>query len=75
MLWKGNAPSSGEEWQVAVDAAKFCLMVESCQQYGLIRAEVKVNRERCEQVLRDGAERGYEPAPPDLLMEKFLPAS
>jgi hypothetical protein len=50
------------EWQEAVDAAEFMLLLDSSRQYGLVTGGPKVNIERCEEILREGKQRGFEPA-------------
>lgn len=55
-------PTTPEQWQVAVDAAAWCLTVDSCRQYGLLRGGPKVNVERCQAVVDEGKARGIEPS-------------
>lgn len=57
-------PTTPEEWAVAVDAADFCLLIDTMQQYGLITGGEAVNVERCTQILERGADRGIFPTPP-----------
>ena len=65
-------PETVEEWQEAVDAAEFFLTMDSARQYGLVQTDMRVNAERCEELLRRGKERGIVPASIDKLCEKFL---
>lgn len=54
-------PLTPVEWQEAVDAAEAYLALESAKAYGLVRGGPVVNVQRCEQLLRDGKQRGYSP--------------
>lgn len=60
-----NDPTKPEEWAAAVDAADFCLLIDSAQQYGLIEGGDNVNVDRCAELLNAGADRGVFPTPPD----------
>jgi hypothetical protein len=53
-------PRNPDEWQEAVDLAEALLAVDSAEQYGLVTGP-KVNTERCELILRSGAQLGYRP--------------
>lgn len=65
-------PQTAAEWQEAVDAANFFLIVDSCRQYGLITGGPDVDQERCSDILTRGAALGYQPAPIDELCRKFF---
>jgi hypothetical protein len=67
-------PRTPDEWQLAVDGAKFYLGVDAARQYGLITGGPKVNAERCQRLLELGKRKGYTPAPLGLLVDKFLGA-
>jgi len=58
-------PQTPDEWQAAVDADDFLLLVDSAQQYGLITGGEGVNVERCVALLERGADQGIFPSPPD----------
>jgi hypothetical protein len=58
---KKRDPETAEEWQEAVDAAYFVLVLDSCRQYGLIEWDGKPDIERCLKVLEEGKRRGYTP--------------
>ena len=67
-----NEPETAEQWQEAVDAAEFFLAMDSARQYGLVETDVRVDVERCVELLRRGKARGIEPASLDKLCERFL---
>ena len=67
---KPSQPHSREEWQEAVDAAHTLLLVDSARQYGLIIGGPNVHIERCEEILRQGHERGIRPT--DDCVERIL---
>lgn len=54
-------PRTPREWQDAVDAAQFCLEIESCRMYGLIEGGPEFNVERCVAILERGARKGIFP--------------
>lgn len=59
-------PRTREEWQEAVNAAYFGLLLDSAFQYGLVVKEdgstdSGVNVDRCHRILRDGKKKGFEP--------------
>lgn len=54
-------PQTPEEWQEAVNAAHFCLLVDSCRQYGLVETDMAINQARCEELLERGKALGYTP--------------
>jgi len=58
-------PETPAEWQAAVDAADFYLLLDSAQQYGLIAYDGKVDTGRCLDILRRGAQTGVMPSLPD----------
>jgi len=58
-------PETPDEWQSAVDAADFCLLISAACQYGLITGAPRINVERCQELLERGAELAYFPTPPD----------
>lgn len=68
-------PISDQEWQEAVDAAQFYLLLDSCRQYGLITGGPAVSAERCEQILKFGKTRGFRPAPTEDLVRRFIPGA
>lgn len=63
-------PQTPEEWQEAVDAAKFFLLVHDCMLYGLIEDCPTINVERCEQPLMEGMQGGFFPLSEEALIEK-----
>jgi hypothetical protein len=54
-------PETGEEWQAAVDAARFCLEVDSARQYGLIETDMQIDATRCLFILEKGRAQGITP--------------
>jgi hypothetical protein len=57
-----NEPSTPQEWQEAVDAARGAIGLNAAHQYGLILMEMSINVARCEDILERGAALGYQPA-------------
>jgi hypothetical protein len=55
-------PVTQREWQDAVDAAHFYRCVADCQMYGLITGADNINIQRCDWILKRGAELGIYPA-------------
>ncbi len=55
-------PTTREEWQLAVDAAKALVLIDAARAYGLIRGGPAVDVERCCEILDGGAARGIFPA-------------
>jgi hypothetical protein len=49
------------EWQAAVDAAHFYLLIDSGVQYGLLETDHEINADRCEQLIIAGEKRGIVP--------------
>lgn len=56
-----NDPTSAAEWQAAVDAADFFLLIDSARAYGMIVYDGDIHVDRCLGMLRKGAERGVLP--------------
>ena len=57
-------PKTPQQWQCAVDAAQGLLYLDSARKYGLVTGgPANINIERCEEILRRGAEMGIWPAP------------
>jgi hypothetical protein len=54
-------PTRPEEWQDAVNAAEYWLLIHSAVCYGLVTYSGSINVDRCEAILKAGAERGYRP--------------
>jgi len=59
-------------WQELVDSAHALLALDSAQQYGLVAGGPKIDHARCQQLLKEGAERRIYPSPD--AVEKFLAA-
>jgi DNA-binding XRE family transcriptional regulator len=60
-------PHTPEQWQEAVDAADYLLILESAIQYGLLTLIADpdaINVERCRTLLLCGAQRGVYPTDP-----------
>lgn len=60
-------PRTPEEWQEAVNAAYFALVLDSAFQYGLLEREdgsttSGVDVDRCRRILEAGAKKGLTPA-------------
>lgn len=58
---KPREPSTRLEWQEAVNAAEFGLLVSSARAYGLITAGPEFDLDRCERILADGKAQGVVP--------------
>lgn len=58
-------PQTPAEWQAAVDAADFFLLVDSACQYGLVVYDGQIHIDRCLDILRRGAAAGVVPSLPD----------
>lgn len=56
-------PETAEEWQEAVNVAEFYLLLDSARQYGLIEGGPLIDIERCEELLRRGRQKGFQPRP------------
>jgi hypothetical protein len=56
-------PEIPAEWQAAVDAAYFYLLLDSARQYGLVVGGPQVDVARCAAILAAGEARGYVPTP------------
>jgi hypothetical protein len=54
-------PSTPEEWQDAVNAAEYWLLVHSAVCYGLVEYSGTINVDRCDAILKAGAELGIRP--------------
>jgi hypothetical protein len=54
-------PATPAEWQDAVEWAETCLLLESAIAYGLVVGGPKVDGDRCVELLKRGAARGYVP--------------
>jgi hypothetical protein len=54
-------PQTAEDWQMAADAAEGWLKIKSAVDYGLVKLNLQLNVERCEQLLQSAAERGITP--------------
>ena len=54
-------PQTPQEWQEAVDAAEAYLGLDSAKMFGLVRGGPVVNTFRCQQLIRQGKERGVVP--------------
>lgn len=66
-------PVTPQEWQSAVDAAEASLLLDAARTYGAITGgPVRVDVRRCEQLLVEGAERGFTPTVDAI--ERFLAA-
>jgi hypothetical protein len=65
-------PRTPKEWREAVDAAEFYTCMDSARQYGLIEGGPTVNLDRCDEILKRGAELGYRPRPIEQLVEEAL---
>lgn len=56
-----NDPQTRLEWQEAVNAADFLVLLDSARLYGLVTGGPAVNVERCERILADGKAQGIVP--------------
>lgn len=63
-------PQTNEEWQQAVNDARFLLLLDSAKQYGLVETDIEVNVDRCDEILEEGRGLGFLPDPDDLLIER-----
>ncbi len=66
---KPKMPITPEEWQLAVDLAEGAIAVTAARAYGIITGGPDIDCDRCEEILAEGAKRGYLPAPNAI--EKF----
>jgi hypothetical protein len=64
-------PNTPEEWQQAVDAAKFLRAFHDAKLFGLVTGP-KINVDRCDDLLRRGRDRKVFPADLDVLCRKFV---
>ena len=55
-------PRTPEEWQDAVNAARYFLIIADCTSYGILHYRGEVNLGRCNDILQRGAARGILPA-------------
>lgn len=65
-------PSTREEWQEAVDGARFSLLVHDARLYGLVETDLVVDVARCEEILRRGRARNARPRPDDVIIAEHL---
>lgn len=68
---KAKATKTPTEWQEAVDAAEFYLLLHSAIAYGLVTGP-KVDVDRCEELLRCGKAMGFRPLSHQQLIKKYL---
>ena len=61
---KMRDPKSAAEWQEAADTAAFLVLLESNRAYGLVTGGPEVDVRRCEAILAQAKERGFEPHDP-----------
>lgn len=54
-------PRTPAEWQNAVDAAEAAMALNDARLYGLVTGGPSVNVDRCDDILRQGAQRGFHP--------------
>lgn len=57
-------PTTPEEWQGAIDAAAFLVLLDAARQYGLITGGPEANIARCVELLERGAAFGIFPIEP-----------
>ena len=67
-----QTPVTPEEWQEAVDAARFQLLVHAAFVYGLIQTGLEIDVARCQRILALGRQKGFEPNSAVVLYKKFL---
>jgi hypothetical protein len=67
----GRNPHTPAEWQEAVNAAEFGLILDSCYQYGLLTGP-KVDTARCLMILERGRGLGIKAAPHAELIKTFI---
>lgn len=65
-------PVTPSEWQEAVDLSEFYLILDSAVKYGLITGGPVINQERCVALLKRGLIKGYTPAAPSKLIDRYL---
>lgn len=58
---KRRMPQTDAEWQEAVNLAEIWLQVDSARKYGLVTGGPDVDVERCEELLKAGAAKGFRP--------------
>lgn len=54
-------PNTDEEWRTVMALAEACLRLDSARQYGLLTGGVRIDADRCEQILARGQELGHAP--------------
>lgn len=64
-------PQTNEEWKDAANAAEFLLLLDSSRMYGLVKTDIQVNVDRCDEILK-AKEKGIVPDSIDLLCERFI---
>lgn len=69
---KARDPRNPEEWQEAVNAAEYLLLLDSARQYGLIVGGAKVNQDRAVEILEKGRQLGYHPLRHEQLVGMYL---
>ncbi len=57
-----NEPESPNDWQAAVDAADFLILLDDAVRFGLLTGGPTANVTRCLDILDRGAERGVFPS-------------
>lgn len=56
-------PETREQWQVAVNGAHACLVIDSMRQFGLATGGPEIDLERCLDIIARGAALGVHPEP------------
>lgn len=55
-------PASPNEWQVAAEAARACLILDAAWSYGIVTGGPGVDVDRCTEILRRAKALGVEPS-------------
>ncbi|WP_165074806.1 hypothetical protein [Paludisphaera rhizosphaerae] len=63
-------PTTPDEWQNAVDAAKALSVLHAARSYGLVKGGPKVDVDRCDELLEQGLRLGVTPRPD--AVERFV---
>jgi hypothetical protein len=67
-------PKTLDEWQVAVDLAKVCLLIHNARLQGLVFSGLGLNVNRALSILNRGRNRGIRPRNTETLIRDVLPS-
>jgi hypothetical protein len=64
-------PRTNAEWTEAVNMAAFLLAIHSGVLYGLLETNIKIDVDRCDEILKEGRDRSIYPLGIDSLVRKY----